>query len=631
MQLLAKRHRPRQRTRQNRAFTFDFGGDMVLEQRQLLSTIDQSASLAAQFTDFVDQPLAPDIAKFDTLGGTRTLDSVEIIATSNVAATLNGDVTNPTTINQPFAYNASVVDAATSISGPGIGTVSQTQTAPIGFSDSGVLLPGEVHTVPTQAGTITASTDTTLTNPGDLAAFIGSGFLAQYLSSSSAQGQAALTGSANLDNNTHLRTLGNANVEVIYTYHVNPTISTTQNPIIALAGSTIKDTATLAGGSTSDDGGEDTAVDANIGGAITFTLFDPNNSVVDTESVPVNGNGDYSTPVGFVAINPGLYHWVASYSGDANNSPVESGAEDEPVAVVEASIQISPDGLNVVGTEHTFTISVTANPAGGLLSFNVPTVSFNQSPSSVGPVTLVGDVTNPDGSITRSWTETINSDVPGAFTATASDVVDFSFGGATVNATISTDGIGKDGGSAVKTYVDANICITPQVATNKVGAPHTFTITVTALTAGTTPTFALPTISFVGAAPGTVGPVTFVSQVGNVATYQFTINSLTPGVFVVNATDAISFAGTGNLTVADTVTTNGQGSNSLPAVKRYESIPCPCPPKPCKPCKPVHKPVCKPVNRGTVCKTVAALHKVKAFCFTPAKAKQTLHSVANHA
>ena len=380
--------------------------------------------------------------------------------------------------------------------------MSQAQTDPIAFSDSGTLAPGEIHVLPTQAGTIVASADVTLTDPGDLTPFIGTGVLDAYLASAAANGNATLTGSANLDNNTHLRTLGNADVEVIYTYHL---------------------------------------------------------------------------------------------------------------AAPEANIQITPDALNVVGTEHTFTIAVTANPGEGSVSFNVPTVAFNQNPSSVGPVTLVGDTTNPDGTITRTWTETINSTTPGVFQATATDVVDFTFGGDTASTTVTTDGVGKDSGAAVKTYVDANIQISPAIATNKVGTAHTFTITVTALTAGTTPTFALPTIAFVGASPATVGPVTLVSEVGNVATYKFTINSAAPGTFVVNATDAVTFAGTGSLSVADTVTTNGAGSNSGPAVKIYtKTNPCPCPcpkPHPKPVCHPM--PVCHPKPKHcpkVVAKTVA--HKI---------------------
>src|SRR5262249_36815646 len=52
-----------------------------------------------------------------------------------------------------------------------------------------------------------------------------------------------------------------------------------------------------------------------------------------TETVAVNGNGSYHTTGGFVANGMGVCHWVATYNGDANNSPASSGPLDEPVTV----------------------------------------------------------------------------------------------------------------------------------------------------------------------------------------------------------------------------------------------------------------------------------------------------------
>ena len=86
---------------------------------------------------------------------------------------------------------------------------------------------------------------------------------------------------------------------------------------------TLKDSATLAGG-------------FNPTGTITFTLYDPSNSVIDTEMVAVNGDGTYSTPTGAQATQAGTYQWVASYSGDPNNNPVASNKGDEPVVVSTA-------------------------------------------------------------------------------------------------------------------------------------------------------------------------------------------------------------------------------------------------------------------------------------------------------
>lgn len=116
-----------------------------------------------------------------------------------------------------------------------------------------------------------------------------------------------------------------------------PTLTTSASPssiTLDSAGSPVlKDSATLTGG-------------VNPTGTITFTLFAPNGTtIVDTETIPVNGNGTYATPTGYTLPGTGsitgTYQWVASYSGDANNSPATSTKGDEPVAVKVASPSIS--------------------------------------------------------------------------------------------------------------------------------------------------------------------------------------------------------------------------------------------------------------------------------------------------
>ena len=117
----------------------------------------------------------------------------------------------------------------------------------------------------------------------------------------------------------------------------SPTISTTSNPTdVTLDGSgspTLKDSATLDGA-------------YNAVGSISFRLYAPDGTtVVDTETVTVSGNGTYSTPTGYALPTSGTvtgtYQWVASYSGDGNNKPVNSNAGDEPVTVTPASPTVS--------------------------------------------------------------------------------------------------------------------------------------------------------------------------------------------------------------------------------------------------------------------------------------------------
>ena len=101
----------------------------------------------------------------------------------------------------------------------------------------------------------------------------------------------------------------------------------TLTPIQVTEGSsaaTLTDTATLSGG-------------YNPTGTITFTLHNPNGAVVDTETVDVDGNGSYTTPVGYVLPTgavTGTYQWDATYSGDANNtSASDSNNTNEQVQV----------------------------------------------------------------------------------------------------------------------------------------------------------------------------------------------------------------------------------------------------------------------------------------------------------
>ena len=71
-------------------------------------------------------------------------------------------------------------------------------------------------------------------------------------------------------------------------------------------------------------------------GTITFTLY-LRTTLVDTETVAVNGNGPYSTPTEYTALTAGQYQWNATYSGDANNdaaNDIGNTSEQLPVPVL---------------------------------------------------------------------------------------------------------------------------------------------------------------------------------------------------------------------------------------------------------------------------------------------------------
>jgi hypothetical protein len=103
----------------------------------------------------------------------------------------------------------------------------------------------------------------------------------------------------------------------------SPSISTTQQPASATVGAAIKDQATLSGGDSPT-------------GSVTFDLYSSESTqntgtllYTDTETLSSGTaiSGSYTTTT------TGTDYWVVTYSGDANNTPVTSGAGAAPVTV----------------------------------------------------------------------------------------------------------------------------------------------------------------------------------------------------------------------------------------------------------------------------------------------------------
>src|SRR5271166_4654567 len=124
-------------------------------------------------------------------------------------------------------------------------------------------------------------------------------------------------------------------------------LNTTPGGLIAVgSGQRLTDTASLSGA-------------INPTGTLTFTLVSPANTTVDTETVPVNGNGTYSTPTGFFPTFTGTYDWSATYNGDSNNPAIIGSPNPEQETVVRASPAVT--GFNPTAT-LTFTLVSPANP-----------------------------------------------------------------------------------------------------------------------------------------------------------------------------------------------------------------------------------------------------------------------------
>ena len=133
---------------------------------------------------------------------------------------------------------------------------------------------------------------------------------------------------------------------------VTPTLATTAGPDVLL-GQPITDTATLTG--TANRPGtpviNPTTPGGPAGGTITFSLFGPSATgcgpLVATLSppTPVSGDGTYG-PVSFTPTVIGIYHWVASYSGDppntlADDHNVDCSDQTEDVAVISVPSSLS--------------------------------------------------------------------------------------------------------------------------------------------------------------------------------------------------------------------------------------------------------------------------------------------------
>ena len=126
---------------------------------------------------------------------------------------------------------------------------------------------------------------------------------------------------------------GNGLVTVTYRF-TTATLTTSASPDIDLGGQ-VTDTATLANG-------------VSPTGQITFRLYGPDDANCSgapafTDTKPVSGNGSYQSAA-FAPAQPGLYRWVASYSGDADNVAVAGACNDtgESVTVAAVAATTSP-------------------------------------------------------------------------------------------------------------------------------------------------------------------------------------------------------------------------------------------------------------------------------------------------
>ena len=165
--------------------------------------------------------------------------------------------------------------------------------------------------------------------------------------------------------------------------------STAGGAVVVGSSSKLTDSATLSGG-------------ANETGTLTFTLYSPSNTVVDTETATVSGNGTYSTPTGYLPTAAGTYQWVASYGGDSNNNGVNSafGSEPETVSAASPSLNTTAGGAVVVGSGGKLTDAATVAGgynATGTITFTLYSPSNTVVDTETATVSGNGTYTTPTG------------------------------------------------------------------------------------------------------------------------------------------------------------------------------------------------------------------------------------------
>jgi hypothetical protein len=197
---------------------------------------------------------------------------------------------------------------------------------------------------------------------------------------------------------------------------VQPTLTTQAvASALAQAGSPIRDTATLSGGSSPT-------------GTITFNVYGPNDDsckhpAAPSATVPVSGNGTYNSPT-FTPTLVGTYRWIASYSGDDTNKAVDTHCNDALETIVvnkarpSASTLATPSVTVPGDAQDSATLSGAANPSGTITFdlFGPGDSSCSGIPVFSSQVTVVANGTYTSGAFapelagTYHWVATYSGD-----------------------------------------------------------------------------------------------------------------------------------------------------------------------------------------------------------------------------
>ncbi len=257
----------------------------------------------------------------------------------------------------------------------------------------------------------------------------------------------------------------------------------------------------------------------------------------------------------------------SSQSVDATLKDFDAGNFD----LCGASIQIGASGVNAVGDNHTF--NVTINQQFGNVS--QPAANGTKATVTLTPsdgVTVVSDSCATTGTVNGTCAVIFKRTTAGVVTGNASANVQV--GDTAI--TVSTNGVAPNSGPATKRYVDASVSITPLVDVNEVNDQHIFNITATGIPSGAT----VDSISITPrVSPDPTSQSTTCNapiRSGNTATCTLTINSSSATTYTANATAVVNFSMAGGSPSTASVTRSTDSAvapsgpgGSGPAIKHY--------------------------------------------------------------
>jgi hypothetical protein len=337
------------------------------------------------------------------------------------------------------------------------------------------LTPYAVYTIggTTTATPLTQSGTTTTWTGTDAAITPGSTLTALHLELRTATGAVAWRSANSADETIN----GNATNTGAFSYRVTLTPASAEN----FVGRAHVLTATVLGKGSLNGVPANPAETPIVGVPVRFQTFNGTpagcGSLSPTSATTDASGQAQSTLTSTTACSTSIRAWVDNVGGTAgafDSTKDTSGSATK--TFVSYGLSVSPaSATNALGTNHTFTITLTRNTGSGPVGYAGQTVTFSLSNAAATGAHLVSVNGAPASGTSGSCTTQADGTctVIATATHTGTFTLDASY------AASNDSGQGTFTGSGSKSYVDYRVDVTPPTATNEVGVPHTFTVTLT--------------------------------------------------------------------------------------------------------------------------------------------------------